>query len=82
MTQLDVAVSPPAFVWNPYLTLNNVTFDPDPGDLSSIFYLVNYFLVTDRRTDGQTDRQTDRRRRIRAHRACCTGGLKKAGHTT
>ncbi len=26
-------VSPPAFVWDPYLILINVTFDPDPCDL-------------------------------------------------
>ncbi len=33
MKQLDVAVSPPAFVWNPYLTLTHMTFDLDPCDL-------------------------------------------------
>ncbi len=33
MKQLDVDVSPPAFVWNPYLTLTLVTFDLDPCDL-------------------------------------------------
>ncbi len=27
MKQLDVVVSPPAFVWFPYMTLTNVTFD-------------------------------------------------------
>ncbi len=27
------------------------------------------------KSDRQTDRQTDRKRRIRAHRAICTGGL-------
>ncbi len=32
MKQLDVVVSPPAFVWNPYLTLTHVTFDLDPCD--------------------------------------------------
>ena len=30
---VDVVVSPPAFVWDTYLTLTNVTFDPDPCDL-------------------------------------------------
>ncbi len=41
MKQLDVDVSPPAFVWKPLLivarplTLNHATFDLDPGD----FYL-------------------------------------------
>ena len=33
MKQLDVVVSPPAFVWNSYLTLTHVTFDLDPCDL-------------------------------------------------
>ena len=33
MKQLDVDVSSPVFVWNPYLTLANVTFDLDPCDL-------------------------------------------------
>ncbi len=32
MKQLDVVVSPPAFVRNPYLTLNHVAFDLDPCD--------------------------------------------------
>ncbi len=32
MKQLDVDVSPPAFVWNPYLTSANLTFDLDPRD--------------------------------------------------
>ncbi len=39
MKQLDVDVSPPAFVWKPYLTLlstfdlDPVTFDLEPCDL-------------------------------------------------
>ena len=33
MKQRNVVVSPPAFVWNPYMTLTNVTFDPNPCDL-------------------------------------------------
>ncbi len=33
MKQLDVDVSPPAFVWNPYWIMANVTFDLDPFDL-------------------------------------------------
>ena len=44
MKQLDVVVSPPAFVRNPYLTLTHVTFD---------------LIATDRQTDKQTDRQTE-----------------------
>ncbi len=42
MKQHDVAVSPPAFVW---------ASDPDPCSRDMKVYLVNYFLVTDRRTD-------------------------------
>ena len=76
MKQLDLVVSPPAFLWSP------LTFDPDPHDLwpwyVSPFYLVifgpmNYFLVT--------DGQTDRRRRIRAHRAWTQVGSKMGTHT-
>ncbi len=33
MKQLDIVVSPAAFVRNPYLTLTHVTFDLDPCDL-------------------------------------------------
>ncbi len=33
MKQLDVDVSPPAFLWDPYLNLANVTFDLHPCDL-------------------------------------------------
>ena len=33
MNQPDVVVSAAAFVWDSYLTLSNVTFDPDPYDL-------------------------------------------------
>ncbi len=29
MKQLDVVVSPPAFLWDPYLTLTHVIFDLD-----------------------------------------------------
>ncbi len=30
---INVVVSPPAFVWDPNLTLTHVTFDLDPCDL-------------------------------------------------
>ena len=33
MKQLDIDVSLPAFVWNPYMTPANWTFDLDPCDL-------------------------------------------------
>ena len=33
MKQLDVVMSPPAFVWDPYLTSTHVTFDLNPCDL-------------------------------------------------
>ena len=42
MKQLDVVVSPPAFVWDPNLTLTHVTFDLE---------------VKCQRSDRQTDRQ-------------------------
>ncbi len=65
MKQLDVVVSPPAFLWDPYLTLTNVIFHLDTkfeppksnGSRDINFYLVvfgpmNYFLVTDGQTEG------------------------------
>ncbi len=52
MKQLDVDVSPPAFVWNPYLTLTQMTFDLGPRDLYE-FFIVTFFLVFV--TDIQTD---------------------------
>ncbi len=87
MKQLDVVVSPSAFLWDPYLTLTNIhhhtKFEPPKsnGSRDINFYLVifdpmNYFLVTDRRTDGQTDGWTDGRRRIRTHRAWAQVGSK------
>ncbi len=33
MKQLDIVVSPPAFVWDPYMTLTHVTLDLDICDL-------------------------------------------------
>ena len=36
MKQLDIDVSPPAFLWDPYLALTNVTFDLDPCDLLAL----------------------------------------------
>ncbi len=35
MKQLDVDVSPPAFLWDLNLTLANVTFDLDPYDFDA-----------------------------------------------
>ena len=64
MKQLDIVLIPPAFVWDSYLTSTNVTFDFDICDVNPKssgsrdmtfylvkFYLMNYFLVTDRQTD-------------------------------
>ena len=34
MKQLDIVVNPPAFLWDPYLTLPHVIFDLDICDLS------------------------------------------------
>ncbi len=59
MKQLNIVVSPTAFVWDPYFTLTNVTIDPDPCDLwpwylwpltsnssrDMNFYLVNFYLM-------------------------------------
>ncbi len=66
MKHLNVVGNPPAFVLDPSLTLTNVTFDPDVLDFvldisdakshgykDLNFYLVNYFLVTDRQRDRQ-----------------------------
>ncbi len=33
MKQLEVVVSPPAFLYDPFLTLINVTSDHDPHDI-------------------------------------------------
>ncbi len=35
MKQLDVDVSPPVFLWDPYLTLSNMTFDRIRGKVQS-----------------------------------------------
>ncbi len=66
-------VSPPPFIWDPNLTLTNMTFDNDTCDLwpwyLMDFYVVNYFLVT--------GRQTDRKQCTRAHRAWAQVGSKQ-----
>ncbi len=71
MKQLDVVVSPPAFIRNPYLTLTHVTFDLDPGllvALSMNFFpseffpselLSSDFWYSHRQTDRRPDRQTE-----------------------
>ncbi len=69
MKQLDVVVSPPPFLRNPYLT-------KDMNFFLVNYYLVTFGIVTDRWTDRQTDRRTDRKRRIRAHRALAQVGSK------
>ncbi len=43
MKQLDVVVSPPAFVWDPNLTLTHVTFDLNPCDLWPLGQMSNKF---------------------------------------
>ncbi len=43
---VDVVVSPPAFVWDPNMELTHMTFDLDPCSQVMNFYLVTYFLVT------------------------------------
>ena len=77
--QLDVGVSPPANIMTFRPGLTHLTFDLImwqsfrilPIKLSEIWIFV--------KRDRQTDRQRDKRRRIWAHRAICTGGLKNAG---
>ena len=41
MKQLEVVVSPPAFVWDPYLTLTHVTFDLDICELWPLGHISN-----------------------------------------
>ncbi len=65
-SNLTIVMSPPAYVWDANMALTHVTFELDPCDLwpylkqflnyeffTSGFFVVNYFLVTDRRTDRQ-----------------------------
>ena len=93
MKQLDVVVSPPACVWNPYLMLTHVTFDLEPCDLwprgqismkSSIVWPnfmwlpAIFFVIWIYSSLNFFYRQTDRKWRLWAHHAACTGGPKKA----
>ena len=86
MKQLEVVVSPPAFVWDPNLTLNRVTFDLDPCALwpwpigpmikaPSYNTLLRYefFFWSD---FWSSDTQTDAKRNIWAHRAYAQVGSK------
>ncbi len=69
MKQLDVDVSPPAYIMTFRLTLTHVTLD-----LESMWHELlsrSFCLVTDDQTDGKWC--------IWAHRAVCTGGLKNWG---
>ena len=64
MKQLDIVVSPPAFLWDPYLTLTDLDLWP--------WYL---WPLTCRLS--QTDRRTDRRKAAHKSPQCMsTGGLK------
>ncbi len=65
MKQLDMG--PAAFVWDPYLILTNMTFDPDP-------WYTRYPMKAS--LGGQTGRDRDRRRCIRAHHAWAQVGSK------
>ncbi len=60
MKQLDVDVSPSAFVWKLYLTLSHVTFET----YCRVKWLLRYQLLS---SNGQTDRQTERQRSIWAY---------------
>ncbi len=55
MKPLDLVVSPPAFVWDPYLTLTYVTFDGS-RDIYFLLLVSSFGQVTlDRLKDGQTE---------------------------
>ncbi len=75
--QLDVDIEPTLR----FPGMTRIDKQMDQSESHNIFRVISIYLIcistTDRRTDRQTDRQTDRKRRIRAHRATCTGGLKK-----
>ena len=53
LKQLDIVVSPPAFVWGPNLTLTHVIVD----DFITVFFFQAH--SNDRQTDGWTDGQTE-----------------------
>ncbi len=46
MKQLDVDVSPPAFLWDPHLNLTDVTFDLDLCDLSMFITIPHLVTIT------------------------------------
>ncbi len=68
MKQLDDDVSPPAFVWNPYLGLVNLTFE----------WCLRYELLSSNFCPGIfVQSQTDRRKATPKSQPCIsTGGLK------
>ena len=72
---LDAVVSPYAFVWSPYLTLTNVTFDLDIGKtVPEIWFLSNEFLDSEL---FPSDRRTHRQTVMHKSPSCMsTGGLK------
>ncbi len=70
--QLDIVVSPPAFVWNPNLTLNHVTFDLDPCDLRP--WLM--WPWTSRSHVKETERYRDRHRDGNYRLSACPGQRK------
>ncbi len=75
MKQLDIVVSPPAFLWDPYLTLTDV----HKGAQMIYFQRYDFFLVFFSSLP-QTDRQADRQKATHMSPLCiCTGGLKKGG---
>ena len=62
MKQLDIVVSPHAFVWNSYLTLTHVTFDLThvTFDLEVNEFFSGELWSSDFwYSDGQTDRQME-----------------------
>ncbi len=50
MKQLDIDVSPPAFIWVPYLTLTLVTFDIDSVTIDLVTFMSHVTLFCDPRS--------------------------------
>ena len=81
MKQLDIIVSPLAFVWNTYLFLAHVTFDLDHvtlGGHSHIFSRYDFFSSESFSIDfWPSDRQMGRQKVMHKSSPCIsTGGLK------
>ena len=67
--QLDVDIEPTLRF--PHMTSIDKQMDESASHNTSRVVSICWICIS------TTDRQTDRKQRIRAHRATCTGGLKK-----